>query len=150
MIKARMNRIKMFRLVVLMIIFTNCNETKNIIEDEKPYKIAGYYNVKRLGNALVPKKDKIRFEISKLDNSIRGTTSCNSFSGTIVEDHKRLRITNISVSEKYCNDSIMKSEQTLIDVLQTAHSYTIKNMVLYFYSGVNNNAILTATKDSVQ
>tara|TARA_B100000767_G_C19514155_1_gene429673 strand:+ start:255 stop:707 length:453 start_codon:yes stop_codon:yes gene_type:complete len=150
MIKARMNRIKMFRLVVLMIIFTNCNETKNIIEDEKPYKIAGYYNVKRLGNSLVPKKDKIRFEISKLDNSIRGTTSCNSFSGTIVEDHKRLRITNISVSEKYCNDSIMKSEQTLIDVLQTAHSYTIKNMVLYFYSGVNNNAILTATKDSVQ
>jgi heat shock protein HslJ len=123
---------------------------KNIIEDPKSYKISGNYNVTRLGNLMAPKKDNIRFEISEFDHSIRGTTSCNSFSGTIVKDNQRLRVTNISISEKYCNDSIMKSEQTLIDVLQTAHSYTIKDMVLYFYSGVNNNAILTATKDSVQ
>jgi hypothetical protein len=61
MIKARMNRIKMFRLVVLMIIFTNCNETKNIIEDAKPYNIAGYYNVKKLGNSLLPKKRQNTF-----------------------------------------------------------------------------------------
>jgi heat shock protein HslJ len=99
---------------------------------------------------MAPRTDKIRFEIFEFDNSIRGTTSCNSFSGTLVKDDKIFSITNISISEKYCNDAIMKSEHKLIDVLQSAHSYRIKDMVLSFYSGANDNAILTAIKDSVQ
>lgn len=150
MIGAKMNIIKMVRLTVILVLFTNCNETKNIIEDPKSYKIFGNYNVTILGNLMAPKKDNIRFEISEFDNSIRGTTSCNSFFGTIVKDHQRLRVTNISISEKYCNDNVMKSEQKLINALQTARSYRIKDMVLTFYSDSNNNTILTAKKDSVQ
>ena len=137
-------------LIVLLIIFTNCNETKKVIEDTNSVQITGTYIVTSLNDTKVSKDKAISFEISEINKSIRGTTGCNSFFGVVSKEGRSLRFTEMNISENYCTDDVMKSEQNLLRALNTAGSYLLKEDILTLYSDSDKNVILNAVKDTIQ
>jgi len=137
-------------LIILVFFFTNCKETKKIIEDTGSDQITGTYNVKEVNNTKVSKDEGMSFEISEFNKSIRGTTGCNSFFGAIAKENKSLIITEMNISENYCDDAVMKSEQNLLRALNTAGSYMLKGDILTLYSDSDKSVILNAVKDTIQ
>lgn len=137
-------------LIVLLILFTNCNETKKVLEDTFSVQITGTYIVTSLNDTKVSKDKGMSFEISELDKSIRGTTGCNSFFGFVTKEGQSLSITEMNISENYCDDDIMKSEQNLLRALNTAGSYLLKEDILTLYSDSDKSVILNAVKDTIQ
>ena len=137
-------------LLVLVTVFTNCNETKKIIEDTGSNQITGTYNVIELNDTKVSKDKGISFEISEFNKSIRGTTGCNSFFGFVTKEGQSLRFTEMNISENYCDDDVMKSEQNLLGAFNTAGSYLLKEDILTLYSDSDKSVILNAVKDTIQ
>ncbi len=137
-------------LIVLVIVFTNCNETKKVIEDTSSDQLMGTYIVTELNDTKVSKDKGISFEISELKKSIKGTTGCNSFFGTIAKDGHNLRITEINISENYCDEVVMKSEQSLMSAFNAAASYMLKEQTITLYSDTDKSVILKAVKDTIQ
>ena len=137
-------------LIVLVILFTSCNETKKVIEDTGSVQITGKYNVTALYDTKVSKDKGISFEISELNKSIRGTTGCNSFFGAVAKEGLSLRITDLNISENYCDDLVMKSEQNLVRALNTAGSYILKKDILTLYADSDHSVILNAIKDTIE
>ena len=145
-----MNPFRTICLIVLALFFSNCNETKKVIEDPASYQIMGTYIVTELNNTNLGKDEEISFEKSNFNKSIKGTTSCNSFFGVVSKEGQSLRFTEMNISENYCNDDVMKFEQNLFRVFNSASSYNLKEDVLSFYSDSDKSVILTATKDTIQ
>ncbi|MFT5435450.1 MAG: heat shock protein HslJ [Ulvibacter sp.] len=137
-------------LIILAVVFTNCNEAKKVIEATASEQLIGKYSVTELNDTKVSKGKAISFEISELNKSIKGTTSCNSFSGNFTKDGYSLRITEMNISESYCDDVLMKWEQSLLRAFNVTGSYIIKQHVLIFYSYSDHSVILKAKKDTIQ
>jgi heat shock protein HslJ len=137
-------------LIVFVIVFTNCNETKKVVEDTGSNQLMGTYIITELNDTKVSKDKGMSFEISEFNKSIRGTTGCNSFFGAIAKEGNSLSIIEMSVSEKYCDDVVMKSEQSLMRAFNTTGSYMLKEQILSLYSDSDNSVILIAVKESIQ
>jgi heat shock protein HslJ len=137
-------------LIVLVIVFTNCNETKKVIEDTGSDQLMGTYNVTELNNTKVSEDKVISFEISELNKSIKGTTGCNSFFGAIIKEGRSLRITEMNISENYCDEVVMKSEQSLMRAFNATASYMLEKQKLTLYSDSDHSVILNAVKDTIQ
>ena len=127
-----MKKLAALGLLVLAMVFTNCNETRKVVEDPDSVQLMATYNVTELNDTRISKDKGISFEISGLDKSIKGVTACNSFSGEYTLNGSTLRIIEINISENYCDDSIMKSEQSLIRAFKATGSYMIKEQILTF------------------
>lgn len=137
-------------LLVLVTVFTNCNETKKVIEDTGSVQITGTYIVTLLNDTKVSKDKGISFEMSEFNKSIRGTTGCNSFFGVVSKEGRSLRFTEMNISENYCDDDVMRSEQNLLRALNTVGSYLLKKDILTLYSDSDKSVILNAVKYTIQ
>lgn len=146
----KMKTFTVLSLIVLAIVFTNCNETKKIIEDAGSDQVMGTYHVTELNDTKVSKDKGMSFEISEFNKSIKGTTGCNSFFGAITKEGHSLRITEMNISENYCDEVIMKSEQSLMRAFNATASYTLKEQILTLHSGSDQRIILIAIKDTIQ
>tara|TARA_R110000772_G_scaffold75872_1_gene164320 strand:+ start:2934 stop:3371 length:438 start_codon:yes stop_codon:yes gene_type:complete len=145
-----MKTLTILSLIVLAIVFTNCNETKNVIEDTGSDQLMGTYIITELNDTKVSKDQGMSFEISEINKSIKGTTGCNSFFGAINKEANSIRITEMNISENYCDDMVMKSEQSLIRAFNAAALYTQKREILTLYSDSDQRVILIAVKDPIQ
>jgi heat shock protein HslJ len=145
-----MTKLTALSLIVLAIVFTNCNETKKVIEDTGSDQLMGSYIVTELNDTQVSKDKGLNFEISEFDKSIRGTTGCNSFFGAITKEGNSLRIIEINISENYCDDVVMKSEQRLMRTFNATASYMLKERILTLYSDSDQSVILRAVKDTIE
>jgi len=147
---SNMNIFSALNLIIIVIVFANCNETKKVIEDSGSDQLMGTYIVTELNDTKVSKDKGMSFEISEFNKSIRGTTGCNSFFGAIVKEGNGLRVTDMNISENYCDEVVMKSEQSLMHAFKAAGSYMLKKKILTLYSDSDHNGILIAIKDTIQ
>jgi heat shock protein HslJ len=136
-------------LLVLATVFTNCNETKKVVEMNGSNQVMGTYHITELNGVKMSKDKAISFEIADFNKSIRGTTSCNSFFGTIAKEGDRLRIIDMNISENYCDETEMETEQSLMRAFNSTASYILKESTLSLYSDSDNSVILKAVKDTI-
>ena len=67
-----------------------------------------------------------QFSFYAKDNSFRGNTGCNSVFGTFSSEGQEIELTDLAVSEMYCDDEgVMDVERAFLDVLKNTGSYKI-------------------------
>ena|SRR5690606_5198076 len=135
-------------LLIFTLIFTSCDETKKVIDVAGSVQLSGNYTVYALNGKKLANTTNPTFTLSALDNSVRGTTGCNSVFGNYTIDLYAITFGDLAVSEKACMDkNIMKSERDFLDALNNTGSYGIENNVLTLYSKTDRSVVLNATKD---
>lgn len=136
-------------LLIFTVIFTSCEETKKVIDVAGSVQLTGNYTVSAINGKKLANTANPTFTLSALDNSVRGTTGCNSVFGTYNLDLYAINFKDLAVSEKACLDkNIMKSERDFLDALNNTGSYTLDNGALTFYSKTNRSVVLSASKDA--
>lgn len=134
-----------FSLSVFTLIFSNCDETKKVIEVAENVQLSGEYVVMEVGKTTT-KGDPMTFTFTALDKSIRGHTGCNSFFGNYTLDAFTLSFGELVVSERYCDEPIMKSERALMGAFKNAGGYMMKDKTLTLYSKIERSILLTAKR----
>ncbi|HPE83467.1 MAG TPA: META domain-containing protein [Aequorivita sp.] len=136
-------------LIIFTIFFTSCDETKKVIDVAGSVQLTGSYTVSALNGKKLVDTTNPTFTLSALDNSVRGTTGCNSVFGNYTLDLYSLSFGDLAVSEKMCMDkNIMKSERDFLDALNNTGSYTLDNGILTLYSKTDRSVLLNAKKDT--
>jgi heat shock protein HslJ len=143
-----MKRLATLCLLLIVMVFVNCDETKKVAQVAGSVQLSGSYNVTEVNDTATSEGEKTSFTITALDKSIRGTTACNSFNGKYTIDVFSLRFSEMSISENYCDDNAQKSEENLIRAFKTTGSYLLKDNVLTLYSYSDHSVILKAIKDT--
>src|SRR5690606_41789236 len=70
------------------------------------------------------------FSVTTSDNSIKGSTGCNRFFGTIKMEDETIQITNVGSTKMMC--AKMDAENAFIDAINSTTSYKIENDVMKF------------------
>lgn len=136
-------------LLIFTVIFTSCEETKKVIDVAGSVQLTGNYTVSAINGKKLANTSNPTFTLSALDNSIKGTTGCNSVFGTYSLDLYTISFKDLAVSEKACLDkNIMKSERDFLDALNNTGSYNLENGALTFYSKTDRSVVLSASKDA--
>ena len=134
--------------LIFTVLFTSCDETKKVIDVAGSVQLTGSYTVSALNGNKINSTTLPTFSLSALDNSLRGTTGCNSVFGNYSIDLYALTFGELAVSEKACTDpNLMKTEREFLDALKNTGSYGLANGVLTFYSKTDRSVVLSATKD---
>lgn len=136
-------------LLIFTVIFTSCEETKKVIDVAGSVQLTGNYTVSAINGKKLANTSNPTFTLSALDNSIKGTTGCNSVFGNYTLDLYAISFKDLAVSEKACLDkNIMKSERDFLDALNNTGSYSLDNGTLTFYSKTDRSVVLSASKDA--
>lgn len=72
------------------------------------------------------------FSVTTSDNSIKGSTGCNRFFGTIKMEGETIQITNVGSTKMMCAN--MDAENAFMEAINSTNSYKIENDVLKFLS----------------
>jgi|UniRef100_UPI004048F08F heat shock protein HslJ len=75
------------------------------------------------------------FSVTPSDNSIKGSTGCNRFFGTIKMEGEIIQITNVGATKMMCAN--MDAENAFMEAINSTTSYKIENDVLKFLSESN-------------
>jgi len=142
-----MKAIKYLSILILAVVFTSCDETKKVVDVAGSVQLTGSYTVSHIKEEK-PEGTAPTFSLSAIDNSIKGTTGCNSVFGNYSIDLYVIDFGDLAVSTKECGDKEMKKERDFLDALNNAGSYDIQNNVLTLYSKTDRSILLKALKDS--
>ena len=145
-----MKRLASLSIILLTMVFINCDETKKVAQVAGSVQLSGSYQVTEANDTSISESEKTSFTITALDKSIRGTTSCNSFMGKYSVDVFSIRFSDLSISENYCDDNVQKSEENLMRAFNNTGSYLLKDNILTLYSYSDHSVILKAIKDPFQ
>ena len=145
-----MKRLFTLSFIVLTMVFTNCDETKKVVEVAGSVQLTGSYKVTEANDTATPENKIISFAINALNKSIKGSTSCNSFSGKYTVDVFSLKFSEMGISENYCDDKAQKSEENLMRAFKATGSYLLKDNILTLYSYPDHSVVLKAKKDTLQ
>lgn len=135
-------------LFLFAITFTSCDETKKVIDAAGNVQLTGNYTVSELKGQSVAGSEVPSFSLSAVDNSIKGTTSCNSVFGNYSLDLYAINFGDMAVTKKMCDSQSMKNESSFLNALNNTGSYDITNDVLTFYSKTDRTVLLKAKKKS--
>ncbi len=136
-------------LLIFTVIFTSCDETKKVIDVAGSVQLTGSYTVSAINGKKLTNTTNPTFTLSALDNSLRGTTGCNSVFGNYTLDLYSLTFGDLAVSEKMCADkNMMKSERDFLDALKNTGSYALANGALTLYSKTDRSVVISATKNA--
>ncbi|QQX77431.1 MULTISPECIES: META domain-containing protein [Aequorivita] len=136
-------------ILLFVIIFTGCDETKKVIDVAGSVQLTGSYTVNSINGKKLENTKNPTFTLSAIDNSFRGTTGCNSVFGNYTIDLYSINFGDLAVSEKMCMDkNIMNTERDFLNALNNTGTYGLQNGVLTLYSKTDRSVLLSATKDS--
>ena len=141
-----MKTITILSLAIFSLIFTNCDETKKVIDVASTVQLSGNYNVSEIRDTDLGSSD-LTFMMTALDKSIRGNSSCNDFFGNYTVDLYTLSFGTFSITEMYCDEPIMDVERAYLKALHNTGSFSIENNILTFYSKVDRSVVLKANKE---
>lgn len=129
------------------IFLNSCDATKKTTLMADELLQSGSYVVKTMYGE-VPKTQAPKFTIGVEDSSFNGNAGCNSIFGGIILDKNNLDFSNLASTEMYCDEDIMDTEKTFINVLNNIGSYAIvRNNVLVFYSKADKRVLMEAYKE---
>lgn len=135
-------------LLILAITLTGCDETKKVIDVAGSVQLNGTYTVKSIsGEKIMGAKPSLTF--SALDNSVNGSTGCNSVFGNYTLDLYTIDFGDLATTKKACAEKdVQKTEQNFLNALNKTGSYNLQDRILTFYSKTDRSVLLTATKDT--
>jgi heat shock protein HslJ len=129
---------KISTLVIVIIFVTSCNVfkcKKDISKLEGSWELNYISGPKIAFDGLYPdKKPTISFNIT--ENQFSGNNSCNSYSGKLLTEGKKIDFTRpIAVTKMMCGDG--QGEQTFMSTLEKINTYSISDegKTLNFMSG---------------
>lgn len=135
-------------LLIFTVIFTSCDETKKVIDVAGSVQLTGNYNITAINGKKIVNTTNPTLTFSAIDNSVRGTTGCNSLFGDFSLDLYAISFNNLAVSEKMCMDkNTMKTERDFLDALHNTGSYSIENNILTLYSKTDRSVLLKASEE---
>lgn len=135
-------------LLILAITFTGCDETKKVIDVAGSVQLNGMYTVNSInGKKINSNNPSLTF--SALDNSVNGTTGCNSVFGNYALDLYTINFGDLATTKKAClEQNIQQTEKDFLNALNKTGSYNLQDRILTFYSKTDRSVLLTATKDT--
>ncbi|MAP80283.1 MAG: hypothetical protein CL526_04250 [Aequorivita sp.] len=143
-----MRKFTAISILLLTVLFMSCDETKKVIDVAGNVQLTGSYDVVSLKGEKLGKTPHPTFTLSAINNSLRGTTGCNSVFGSYSIDLYAINFTDIAVSEKMCAETdVMKTERNFLDALNNSGSFTIENNTLTLFSKTDRSVLLTAKKE---
>ena len=129
----------------LMLININCKETKDVINTASNVSLDGAYLVSTIdGNTN--RSQALTLNFNALNKIISGNAGCNEFSGSYSIDVFALSIGVLAATQAYCDEPVMKLENSYFNALKNTGSYGIKDKVLTLYSKTDRSPILTAKR----
>lgn len=135
--------------LIFSLTFTSCNETKKAIDIAGNVQLNGKYVVNSINGTTVVANNHPTLIFSALDQSIRGTTGCNSVFGKYTLDLYVLNFQDLAVSEKDClQQNVKQTENSFLDALRNTGSYYLQDNMLTLYSKGDKKVLLTASKDT--
>ena len=78
------------------------------------------------------------------DGSMKGTTGCNGFSGTVAIEGSGFTVAEMAWTEIGCEPDIMRQETLILDVLQNAERYEIEGDHLTIFSTEGRSLVYRA------
>jgi|SRR5690554_597521 len=132
--------------VLILVTFMSCDTSKkSLAMDKVSQELTGSYTVLKMHDintmTIAP-----QFSFYAKDNSFRGNTGCNSVFGTFSSEGQEIELTDLAVSEMYCDDEgVMDVERAFLDVLKNTGSYKITEKSLILYSKEGNEVLLEAS-----
>src|SRR5690554_1188488 len=112
--------------VLILATFMSCDTSKKSLSmDKVSQDLTGSYTVLKMHDntamTIAP-----QFSFYAKDNSFRGNTGCNSVFGTFSSEGQEIILTDLAVSEMYCDDEgVMDVERAFLDILKNAGSYKL-------------------------
>src|SRR5690554_4542973 len=101
--------------ILSLFITTSCDETKKVIDVAGNINLAGTYGISSI-NGEKPKTTAPTITFVAMDKTLRGTTGCNSYFANYSIDLYTMDISELAVSEMYCEDeNIQKTEKDFIN-----------------------------------
>lgn len=82
--------------------------------------------------------------VDTAERSLRGTTGCNGFSGTVMVEGSGFTVTELSWTEIGCELDIMRQETFFLDVFQNAERYEIEGDHLTIFSTESRSLVFRA------
>lgn len=134
-------------LLITILTFWSCDETKKVIDVAGNVQLSGAYTVQTISGAEVVAEKNPSITFNALDKSVRGNTGCNSFFGSYTLDLYALGFKEIASTEMACEREIMDGEVAFLNALNATGSYTLQRDELTLYSANDRSVLLTATKD---
>lgn len=131
--------------LLVTLIFTGCEETKNVIDTAGRVQLSGTYNITMAGTQNI-KGNNTAITFAALDRSIRGNAGCNEFFGNYTLDLYALNFGTLAVTEMYCDEPVMKVERAILNALRDTGSYTLENDILTLMSKNDRSVLLKASK----
>lgn len=141
-----MKQFAILNIIILSLLTTGCNSTKNKIGAAAVSDLQGSFTVTE-SEETTSKAETITFTLSPKKKTIKGTTGCNSFFGRFEIDVYAINFLDIAASERYCSEPIMDAERLFLNALQQTGSYAIKDGKLTLYSKTDRSVVLKAVKN---
>ena len=117
---------KSILLIVLVVVFNSCNNTKKVAEVAPNEIPSGKYDIRSIQG--VPAY-KLHFEIDASENKISGKTNCNTYGGNYTITNNNISFGTLFATEMYCEEHVMKEERSLFEALSNAKTFVFdKNM----------------------
>ena len=132
-------------LMILLITQISCKETKEVINSVNETSLVGDYLVTSIEGQKITSKN-VTLNFNDEAKTVSGNAGCNTFSSTYATATNALNVGMVKSTMMYCEEAVMKTEQSFIKALKKTGSYTIKNNVLTLHSKENRSPILTAKK----
>lgn len=134
--------------ILSFLLMTSCDETKKAIDVAENINLSGSYIVSSINGEKV-KSTAPSITFVAIDKTVRGKTGCNSFFGNYTTDLYALSITELAVSEMYCEDEdIQKTERDFLNALNNLGSYSLEDNVLTLYSIKDRSVLAKASKNT--
>ena len=115
---------KSILLIVLVIVFSSCNNTKKVVEVTSNEIPSGTYQIRSVHGAPIY---KLSFDIDASENKISGKTNCNSYGGNFSINNNEINLGPLMATEMYCEENVMKVEHSIFKAFGDAKTFVYDN-----------------------
>ena len=134
-------------LLTLIFLMGACDGSKNVVDMSGKINLTGDYTITEITETEI-ELNTLTLSLSDLDKSVRGHTGCNSFFGNYSVDHHTLSFNEFAVTERYCDEPVMRVERAYLEALHQTGSYALQENILIFLSKEDKHVLLKAKKNT--
>jgi len=135
-----MKKIITLSTLVLIVLFISCNGAKKASATASNEIITGKYEIRAIQGE--PFNGKLFIMIDTSEKRISGKTGCNSYFGNYTISRNDFTFGPIGATEMYCEENVMKIENSLFEAFRNTTSYNFDNNMLTLSSKENGKVLV--------
>jgi heat shock protein HslJ len=140
-----MRILNMLLILPVILLIGSCNQTKNIVPADKNMPPIGDFTITEVTELKI-EPNTLSLSMADLDNLVRGHAGCNSFFGGYTHEGNVINFNEFAITEKYCEEPVMKIERAYLRALHETGSYSFRDNILILYSKEDRRVLLKAKK----